>query len=241
MSSILDALKKAKSIKSGSTDINSRLVGEDVYEKRLIDEKLKHHYTIKKIILISSISILFLICIVIFFTLNFLNKSDEITETEKTETAANINTPSSQAGNSEPKDNQVEIVETKIASPVIPVNTMPQRQLEVSFEEKKEAIPTPQPKIEKAQDSEIKKEKVNEAIIISENENKIPQGKQDKLLDEFNKIRLEGIIWDKEKPLALIDAQVLSVNESVRGFKITKIMKTRVELKKEGRVFTLSY
>ena len=46
---------------------------------------------------------------------------------------------------------------------------------------------------------------------------------------------LEGIIWDRQKPLAIINDQIVSEGEVLEGRVIERIEKNRVILKGEGR------
>jgi hypothetical protein len=52
-------------------------------------------------------------------------------------------------------------------------------------------------------------------------------------------LSLEGIVWDKKKPLALINNKVLGEGEIIKGAKIVKINKREVKLIFQGREFIL--
>jgi hypothetical protein len=52
---------------------------------------------------------------------------------------------------------------------------------------------------------------------------------------------LEGIVWDKQKPLAMINNQIIAEGEEVGGYLVTKIHKNSIEVKKGTRTFTLKY
>jgi hypothetical protein len=54
-------------------------------------------------------------------------------------------------------------------------------------------------------------------------------------------LNLEGIVWDKQKPLAMIDGRILGERDEIKGYTITKINKTSIEVKKDNRTFTLKY
>jgi len=45
---------------------------------------------------------------------------------------------------------------------------------------------------------------------------------------------VEGIIWDKENPIAVINGKFVSVGDFVEGNEIVEIQKTRVLIKKPG-------
>ena len=50
---------------------------------------------------------------------------------------------------------------------------------------------------------------------------------------------LDGIVWDAQNPLAMINNQVLAVGDSVGRSRITRITKTEVFLEEEGSEFIL--
>jgi hypothetical protein len=54
-------------------------------------------------------------------------------------------------------------------------------------------------------------------------------------------LTLDGIVWDKQKPLAMINGQILGEGQEIEGYSITKIQKTSIEVKKDNRTFTLKY
>lgn len=50
---------------------------------------------------------------------------------------------------------------------------------------------------------------------------------------------LTGIIWDKAKPLAVINDDVVGIGGEVGGYKVTNIEKDRVILQKDREIYTL--
>lgn len=52
-------------------------------------------------------------------------------------------------------------------------------------------------------------------------------------------LTLSGIIWDRKKPLAIINDRVVSVGDTVKGATILEILKDMVVFEQEGVYYTL--
>ena len=50
---------------------------------------------------------------------------------------------------------------------------------------------------------------------------------------------LEGIVWDAENPLAVINDRVVGIGDTVRKSRITSMTQTEVFLEDEGEAFSL--
>ena len=53
-------------------------------------------------------------------------------------------------------------------------------------------------------------------------------------------LALNGIVWDENFPLAMINDQVLGVGEKIDNRQIKKITRTEVTLEEQGREFILT-
>ncbi|PIS27403.1 MAG: hypothetical protein COT43_10705 [Candidatus Marinimicrobia bacterium CG08_land_8_20_14_0_20_45_22] len=58
-----------------------------------------------------------------------------------------------------------------------------------------------------------------------------PQKPKELTKPELPKIHLEGIIFDKKSPMAIIDGEVYRVGDVIKGFRISEISKSGVRLK----------
>ncbi len=52
-------------------------------------------------------------------------------------------------------------------------------------------------------------------------------------------MKLEGIVWDKKSPYAIIDGELRTIGDVVSGFVVQNIKQDRVILEKNGDVFEL--
>ena len=57
----------------------------------------------------------------------------------------------------------------------------------------------------------------------------------------FTDLSLTGIIWDKKKPLAVINGKMLGIGDTIKGAKVRKIHKESVLLRKHGTNYTLEF
>lgn len=57
----------------------------------------------------------------------------------------------------------------------------------------------------------------------------------------FAGLSLTGIIWDKKKPIAVINGKMLGVGDTIKGAKVKKIQKESVLLRKHGTNYTLEF
>lgn len=57
----------------------------------------------------------------------------------------------------------------------------------------------------------------------------------------FTDLSLTGIIWDKRKPLAVINGKMLGIGDTIKGAKVKKINKESVLLRKHGTNYTLEF
>lgn len=57
----------------------------------------------------------------------------------------------------------------------------------------------------------------------------------------FAGLSLTGIIWDKKKPIAVINGKMLGVGDIIKGAKVKKIQKESVMLRKHGTNYTLEF
>ena len=57
----------------------------------------------------------------------------------------------------------------------------------------------------------------------------------------FTGLSLTGIIWDKKKPLAVINGKMLGVGDTIKGAKVRKIDKESVLLRKHGTNYRLAF
>ena len=59
--------------------------------------------------------------------------------------------------------------------------------------------------------------------------------------DIFVDFTLQGIIWDKKKPQAIVNNELVTIGDMVDGALITSINETRVSLKKNARTHALQF
>ena len=52
---------------------------------------------------------------------------------------------------------------------------------------------------------------------------------------------LEGIVWDKTQPMAMINGKIVEPGDKIEGVRIVKIHKTSVEIEKEGKHYSIKY
>jgi len=52
---------------------------------------------------------------------------------------------------------------------------------------------------------------------------------------------LEGIVWDKTQPMAMINGKIVEPGDKIEGVRIVKIHKTSVEIEKEGKQYSIKY
>lgn len=72
-----------------------------------------------------------------------------------------------------------------------------------------------------------------------------PFQKPDKIILEKKEakrelLKLEGILWSEDKPLAVINGEVYGLDEEVEGFKVKRIEKAEVEFIKDGSSYILT-
>ena len=66
-----------------------------------------------------------------------------------------------------------------------------------------------------------------------------PKHFTDPIIETKKEIELEGIMWDKEKPFAVIDGVVVAEGEFIEGKKVIRINNESVTLDNQGREETL--
>ncbi len=54
-------------------------------------------------------------------------------------------------------------------------------------------------------------------------------------------LQLEGIVWDKTEPMAMINGKIVEEGDKIEGVRIVKILKTTVEIEKEGKHYSIKY
>lgn len=54
-------------------------------------------------------------------------------------------------------------------------------------------------------------------------------------------LKLNGIVHNKDRPMAMLDNRIVRVGDSVKGATITEIQKNKVILSYKNRTFTLLY
>ncbi len=54
-------------------------------------------------------------------------------------------------------------------------------------------------------------------------------------------LALEGIVWDKTEPMAMINGKIVEEGDKIEGVRIVKILKTTVEIEKEGKHYSIKY
>jgi hypothetical protein len=52
---------------------------------------------------------------------------------------------------------------------------------------------------------------------------------------------LEGIVWDKTRPLAMINGRIIEEGDKIEGVRVVKIEKTAVEIEKDGTRYSIKY
>ena len=59
------------------------------------------------------------------------------------------------------------------------------------------------------------------------------------LSESVRGLMLDGIVWDNEKPYAIINNQVLGIGDTVGRSRITAITETAVTLEEDGNAFSI--
>lgn len=304
MSTILDALKKAKKQRNTtSPSVNAQFLSDDVYEQQILNEKLKHYYAVRKILIYSIVSFVLVTAIVIiamYFVVGSIYQNQKI--------AAEAVTASIDSSELPEKYIQISVDSQKEAATGIQgyhtavppaasaaavsqqpqLSVPPQISRTVPISEPAAAMAPPpfSPSSSSSNALFIQPQATNvipganppfqpsaqQQYVISNPPPPIPargpadknigsaedkdflplpepieeakeviESPKDKIKREFSEITLEGIIWDKNKPLALINGKIVTTGDTIKGFIITKIDKTTIELERNGEVFKLAY
>lgn len=54
-------------------------------------------------------------------------------------------------------------------------------------------------------------------------------------------LRLEGIVWDETQPMAMINGRIVEEGDKIEGVRVVKILKTAVEIEKDGQHYSIKY
>lgn len=81
------------------------------------------------------------------------------------------------------------------------------------------------------------KSRLPKKIVI---ENDKPQGKENYGAISLPSLNVQGIVWAKDFPQAIIDGTVVKAGDKISGAQILEIEKNRVKLLYEGNIFFVS-
>jgi hypothetical protein len=54
-------------------------------------------------------------------------------------------------------------------------------------------------------------------------------------------LALEGIVWDQDMPMAMINGRIVEEGDKIEGVRILKIHKISVEIEKDGKSYSIKY
>ena len=117
------------------------------------------------------------------------------------------------------------------SAPAVPVASTPSLPAETAPAQQVAQHPSPQPA------SSSSEEPTKESPAPAAEVSATPVREEGKTFG----LELEGIVWDKAMPMAMINGRIVEEGDKIEGVRIVKIHKISVEIEKDGKSYSIKY